>query len=203
MSPLRTGLAAAVLLLAAPALAAAPPAAPDRVEKQRSYFTNTPLVDQDGKEVRFFEDVLKDQVVILHFIFTRCPSACPLQTQKLVAAKAELGGALPPGARFVSISIDPAFDGPAQLRAFAEKQGAKADGWTFLTGKKEHVDQVVKRLGQYVEAVEDHSTLFIAGNARTNHWMRLRPDATAAVIADQVRRLLAEEPHPAAIATKG
>lgn len=189
------------LLLATPALAA--DATPDRVEKQRSYFTNTVLLDQDGKEVRFFDDVLKDQVVVLHFIFTRCPSACPLQTQKLVAAKAELGGALPPGARFVSISIDPGFDGPAQLRAFAEKQGAKAAGWTFLTGKKDHVDQVVKKLGQYVEAVEDHSTLFIAGNARTNHWLRLRPDATSSVIADQVRRLLAEEVPPAAIAKKG
>lgn len=196
--------AAAALLLAAPAFAAAPAAGgPDRVEKQRGYFTNTLLVNQEGKDVRFFEDVLKDQVVVLHFIFTRCTYACPLQTRKLVAAKAELGGKLPPGARFVSISIDPAFDGPAQLRAFAAKQGSAAEGWTLLTGKKESVDLVVKKLGQWAEAVEEHSTAFIAGNARTNHWMRLRPDATPSVIAEQVRLLLAEEAHPAAIATKG
>jgi protein SCO1/2 len=191
---------AAALLLAVPALAA--DAAPDRVTKQREYFTDTVLLAQDGKEVRFFEDVLKDQVVVLNFIFTRCRDACPLLTQKLVQAKAELGGALPRGVRFVSISVDPERDGPAQLRAFAEKQGAAVPGWTFLTGKKASIDLVVKKLGQYVEAPEDHSTAFIAGNARTNHWLRMRPDSPPALIAQQLQRLLAEEAPSGSVAAK-
>lgn len=201
MTPLRTGLAAAVLILAIPALAAA--GAPDRVEKQRAYFSDTVLLAQDGREVRFFEDVLRDQVVVIDFIYTRCPSACPLLTQKLVSVKAELGAAFGRGVRFVSISVDPKHDGPAQLREFAKKHGAAVDGWTFLTGRKADVDLVVRRLGQYVEAPEDHSTVFIAGNTRTNHWTRIRPDSPAPVIAEQLRRLIAEEGHPAAIATKG
>jgi protein SCO1 len=188
--------AAAALLLAAPALAGAA-GAPDRVEKQRRYFGNAVLVDQDGREVRFFDDVLRDQVVVIDFVFTRCTGACPLLTRKLAQVKAELGGALGRGVRFASISVDPAHDRPAQLRAFAERHGAAGEGWAFLTGDPAAVDGVVKRLGQYVEAPEDHSTVFIVGNARTNHWMRARPDSPAAVLAEQIRLLLAEDPAAA------
>lgn len=199
MTAARLALAAAVLL-ASPALAA--DLAKERQQKQREYFTNTRLVTQDGAEVRFFEDVLEDQVVVIDFVFTRCTGACPLLTQKLVQAKAELGGALGHGVRFVSISIDPEHDGPAQLRAFAEKQGAAVPGWIFLTGRKADVDGIVKRLGQYVEAPEDHSTVFIAGSARTRHWMLLRPDSPPSLIAAQVRRLLTEEDRDASVAAR-
>lgn len=190
---------AAALLLARPA--AAEPT--DRVEKQRGYFGNAALVAEDGREVRFFDDVLEGQVVLIDFVFTRCTGACPLLTQKLVQVKAELGSAFGKGVRFVSISVDPQHDGPAQLRAFAEKHGAAVLGWTFLTGAKAEVDGVVKRLGQYVEAPEDHSTVFIVGNTRTAHWARLRPDAPAAIIAEQLRTLLAEKPAAASVAAKG
>jgi protein SCO1/2 len=189
MNAARLALAAAVVL-ASPALAAG---APDRVQKQRDWFTNSVLVAQDGREVRFFDDVLQDQVVVIQFMFTRCTSACPLLTRKLVEAKAALGGSIPEGVRFVSLSVDPKHDGPAELRAFAERQGAAVPRWILLGGRKERVDLVARKLGQTVDAPEDHATLFIAGNARTNHWLRIRPDAPGAVIAQQIRQLLAEE----------
>ena len=37
-----------------------------------------------------------------------------------------------------------------------------------------------------------HSTLFLAGNAATGHWLRVHPDATPAYIAAQLRSLAAE-----------
>jgi protein SCO1/2 len=190
---------AAALLLSLPATAAPS----DRVEKQRRYFGNPALVTQDGREVRLFDEVLLDRVVLIDFVFTRCTGACPLLTQKLVEVRRELGAAFGNGVRFVSVSVDPLHDGPAQLRAFAEKHGAAVPGWTFLTGNKADVDGVVKKLGQYVEAPEDHSTVFIVGNTRTGHWARLRPDAPAAILAEQLRTLLAEKPAGAPVATNG
>lgn len=188
----RAVLAAAVLLVAATSRAAVPER-PGREDKQRAWFTNTPLVTQSGDEVRFFDDVLRDHVVVIQFIFTRCQGACPLLTQKLLQTRAALGGDLGPRLRFVSISVDPNHDGPAELRGFAERQGAALPGWLYLSGKKENVDLVVKRLGQYVDAPENHATVFIAGNARTNHWLHVRPDAPAATIAAQLEALRSED----------
>ncbi|HZX95163.1 MAG TPA: SCO family protein [Myxococcales bacterium] len=177
------------VLLALPATA--DPAA-ERVQKQRTYFTDTELVTQDGARVRFFSDVLRDQVVVIHFIFTHCPDACPLLTQKLVQAKAKLGDALGHGVRFVSISVDPSRDGPSQLHAFAKKQGALHPGWTFLSGDEQRVELVRKKLGDISSSATDHSTAFIAGNTRTGHWTRLRPDISPDLIAEEVQRLRAD-----------
>ena len=180
---------AAAVLVAVPA--AAKPAA-ERARKQQAYFTDTELLTQDGNPVRFFTDVLRDQVVVIHFLFTHCAEACPLLTQKLVQARAKLGNALGHGVRFVSISVDPARDGPAELRRFARRQGAEHPGWTFLTGEKARVDLVRRKLGELSNSPADHSTAFIAGNTRTGHWTRLRPDAPPELIAEEVQRLLAE-----------
>jgi len=180
---------AAAVLLAFPV--SADPAS-ERVRKQRAYFTDTELLTQEGKPVRFFSDVLRDSVVVIHFIYAHCGDACPLLTQKLVQARAKLGDALGHGVRFVSITVDPSRDRPADLRAFAKKQGAQYPGWTFLTGEKARVQLVVKKLGEMSGSPADHSTAFIAGNTRTGHWTRVRPEAPPELIALEVQRLLAD-----------
>jgi protein SCO1/2 len=185
----RFAVALSVLLAAAQARAVES----DREQKERTWFTNTPLVTQQGEPVRFFEDVLKDHVVVVQLVFTRCPDVCPLTTRKLVQVRAALGGDLGERVRFVSISVDPTHDGPAQLRAFAERQGSAVPGWIYLGGRKEDVDVVVERLGQYVGAPANHATVFIAGNARTGHWLRIRPDSPASAIAAQVEALRSED----------
>jgi cytochrome oxidase Cu insertion factor (SCO1/SenC/PrrC family) len=49
-----------------------------------NYFPNFPLTTHDGKTVRFFDDVIKDKVVAINFIYTHCPDTCPLETAQLV-----------------------------------------------------------------------------------------------------------------------
>ena len=95
--------------------------------------------------------------------------------------------------RFVSISVDPEFDTPQEMRRFAEKQEAAYTGWTWLTGKKEDVDRVLAKLGEVVASPGDHSTGFLAANVRTGHWTRIRPDASPAVVAQRVRDLADED----------
>ncbi|HSP78812.1 MAG TPA: SCO family protein [Myxococcaceae bacterium] len=160
-------------------------------DKDRSYFTDNLLVTQEGKQVRFYSDVLKDRVVVISFLFTRCDTACPLLARKLKQLQARLGERFGREVHFISISVDPEHDTPERLKAFARKNQATHPGWTFLTGKKEDVNQVIARLGQYVEDIEGHSTLFIAGNVKKRHWTKLRPELPPAAIAEKVR-LLAE-----------
>ncbi len=47
------------------------------------YFPNTLLTDQNGRQVRFFDDLIKDKVVVINFIFTSCSDSCPLETECL------------------------------------------------------------------------------------------------------------------------
>ena len=47
--------------------------------------------------------------------------------------------------RFVSFSVDPGYDTPEVLRAYAEQRGADTTRWTFLTGDNEAVEEVVVR----------------------------------------------------------
>ena len=163
--------------------------APSADEASREYFTDLPLVTQHGEEVQFYTDVLKDQVVLISFIFTYCPSACPLITQKMRAARDLLGEELGADLRLVSISIDPERDTPEAMKEFAERQ--QADGnWLFLTGAPENINQIVQRLGQYNPDVEMHSTLLIAGNVNARHWTKIPPMEGPAGVAESLRSLI-------------
>ncbi|MEN8207449.1 MAG: SCO family protein, partial [Pseudomonadota bacterium] len=45
-----------------------------------NYFPNVPLLTHEGETVRFFDDLIKDRIVVVNFIYTRCPDTCPLET---------------------------------------------------------------------------------------------------------------------------
>ncbi|HEX8433522.1 SCO family protein [Archangium sp.] len=165
---------------------------PSAEEKARAWFTDTVLVTQEGKQVRFYSDVLKDRVVVISFLFTRCNTACPMIAARLNQIRAQLGEQFGREVYFISISVDPEHDTPQRLKEFALRQQATHAGWTFLTGSKEDVNQVIARLGQYVENIEGHSTLLIAGNEKKKHWTKIRPDAPASAVAERVRLLAGE-----------
>jgi cytochrome oxidase Cu insertion factor (SCO1/SenC/PrrC family) len=95
---------------------------------------------------------------------------------------------------FVSISVDPERDTPEAMKAFAKKQRVDESRWLFLTGPKQNLDFIVKRLGQYTQEVEAHSTLMLAGNDKTRHWTRVMPMVPPAGVAEQLRALAEESP---------
>jgi protein SCO1 len=194
-------LAAVALALAA----AAPPALaePDeaaREERARTYFTDTVLVDQDGREVRFYTDVLKGRTVCLSFQFTECKEACPLIMAKLVRVRRDLGEAFGKEVHFVVLSVDPDHDTPEAFRKFAKVHGAEGPGWTFLTGPRASLATVLGKLGGWVEDPSDHTTAFVAGNSRTRHWTKVRPDVPPQGVAQLLRDLAAEQPGAQATA---
>jgi cytochrome oxidase Cu insertion factor (SCO1/SenC/PrrC family) len=162
---------------------------PTSEEKGREWFTDTVLVTQDGKRVRFYSDVLKDRVVVISFLFTRCTTACPMIAAKLNQIREKLGDRFGREVRFISITVDPEHDTPQRLKEFAHQHRAAHEAWTFLTGNKKDVDQVIARLGQYVENIDGHSTVLIAGNEKQRHWTKIRPDVPPSAVAEKVRQL--------------
>jgi protein SCO1/2 len=99
------------------------------------------FVDQAGRTLT--ERDLRGAVWVANFIFTRCPSACPMLTAKFKALQAELGPL--PGVRFVSITVDPEHDTPEVLSAYAARFGADTSRWSFVTGPLAEVEKTVVR----------------------------------------------------------
>lgn len=194
LPPVTTGAAAEAP--AAPQASSPPASQAAKEAKARAYFGDTLLVDQAGRQVRFYSDVLAGKVVCIAFIFTQCNDACPLMMAKLNRIKASLGERFPRDVEFVALSIDPANDTPAELARFARKHGATGPGWTFLTGAKADLQQVAGRFGSWPESPDQHTTAFVAGNVRTRHWTKVRPDAPPQAVAETLRNLADEGAPP-------
>ena len=164
----------------------------DEIARAREYFTNLELINQDGETVRFFDDVLKDKIVVVNFIFTNCEGACPLMTHKLSLVRDRFEDKIGNPLHFVSLSIDPERDTPAAMKAFAQEHQADHEGWVWLTGNPEHLDMIVKLLGQYAPDVESHSTMMLAGNVNAAHWIKIQPYEMPPQIIQKVQLLLEE-----------
>jgi cytochrome oxidase Cu insertion factor (SCO1/SenC/PrrC family) len=157
----------------------------------RLFFSDRALVTQRGDEVAFYRDVVRDRVVLFQSMYTRCLDACPTQTARLAAVQQLLGDAVGRDVFFVSLTVDPEHDTPQVLADYARRFGAAA-GWTFLTGSRRNVDDVLRRIGHLAPTLDAHTTLFLVGNARSGHWLRLHPDSSPADIARRLRALAAE-----------
>lgn len=105
------------------------------------------LVDQDGQ--RIDEDALSDRVVVLNFMFTRCPSACPRLTEVLREAFDELPKETQRQVRFLSISVDPSYDRPAILKGFARKHRADRETWRFAHLEEGELSALSERLAVF------------------------------------------------------
>src|SRR5581483_3730858 len=90
------------------------------------------LTDQDGRP--FSLHSLRGKIVLLDFIFTRCPGPCPLLSLKFSQLQQKLGERLGKDVMLLSISIDPRHDTPAVLKDYAQRYSANLGGWKFLVG---------------------------------------------------------------------
>lgn len=152
------------------------------------YFPNCELVTHEGKKVRWFDDCLKDKVVVINYIYTTCPDACPLASAKLAEVYQILKERMGKDVFFYSISVDPETDTPEVLAKYAERFGA-GPGWSFLTGRKDDIRDVRKKMGMLradEEAKSDHTLDMMIGNQRKGLWMKRSTMDNPYAIAEQV-----------------
>ena len=135
------------------------------------YFSDVELLDQDGRTVHFYSDVLKNKVVIINTFYTTCTSICPPLNRNFEKIQEALGDRLGKDAFLISISVDPDTDTPPRLKEYSRRFHARP-GWLFLTGKKENVDWALYKLGQYVETKDDHTSILIVGNEPKGLWKK-------------------------------
>ena len=98
--------------------------------------------NQMGDVVHLNADLL-EKILVVNFMFTRCPSVCP----RLTRAMLQLQKAYKPTPmrrndtimQLISITVDPDFDTVGALHAYSLHSGANPDHWWFLTAPKKDI----------------------------------------------------------------
>jgi cytochrome oxidase Cu insertion factor (SCO1/SenC/PrrC family) len=99
------------------------------------------------REDRLWLAQLRGRAVVLAFGCTRC-GVCPALVNGLAEVARGLGDAPGRGVVFALVTVDPAHDTPAALRAFARARGLGAPAWVFFTEERPgEVDLVARRYG--------------------------------------------------------
>jgi cytochrome oxidase Cu insertion factor (SCO1/SenC/PrrC family) len=143
--------------------------APHDVKKMN--IPDVELLDQDGRKIHFYTDLVEGHTVAINFIFTTCTTICPPLGATFARVQKELGDKVGRDVRFISISVDPATDTPERLKEWGAKFHA-GEGWTFVTGNKPEVDELLRVLGASSARREDHSPTILIGNEAHGTWTR-------------------------------
>ena len=86
------------------------------------------LTAHDGSELG--SDDLRGKVYVADFIFTTCPSICPVLSTQMANLHRRIDD---PDVRFLSITVDPEHDTPEVMREYAARYRPDAR-WSFLSG---------------------------------------------------------------------
>ena len=98
------------------------------------------LIDERGEP--FSDTAMRGKVTIVSFLFTRCDTICPVNTMKMARIQdktADAGDRI----KLVSFSVDPTYDTPARLAAYAKRYKADPERWRFVTGPAADVEKTV------------------------------------------------------------
>jgi protein SCO1/2 len=134
----------AVLLtaIAAPGLAHSPGELESRLTAEERYMAveQTPFPDfvlEDAGGRRVDRRDFLGKVMVLNFIYTKCPDECPLHSELIAEIQAGVNRTpMKDLVAFVSITTDPENDTPEVLTAYGPVHGLDGANWVFLTSKE-------------------------------------------------------------------
>lgn len=98
------------------------------------------FTDQHGES--FGTEELQGRLWLANFIFTRCTTICPVFTEKMYQVQ-HRGKNLGDIFHLVSFSVDPEYDTPEVLKAYADTHKVSSRMWSFLTGPIDDVKETV------------------------------------------------------------
>jgi protein SCO1 len=150
---------------------------------------DVPVLDQEGRTLRFYSGLVQGRVVAMNFIFTNCTTICPPLAATFGKLRQLLGDRAGRDVHLISISVDPTTDTPERLKAWAQKFGS-GPGWTLVTGAREDITRLLKALGAYTASPNDHPPLVLIANSR-GQWTRAYGLAAPAKLAAAIDEMAA------------
>ena len=145
------------------------------------------VVDQDGRALNFYSDLVEGKTVAISFVFTSCTTICTPLGTRMTALQPLLKGR--DDVRLISVTIDPTTDTPQRLKEWSSKFGPRPR-WTLVTGDKPELEKLLKALRAYSGDPSSHSPLMLVGNDLTGRWTRvngLQPAEKILAAIDEVR----------------
>jgi len=109
-------------------------------------FPNVVLTTHEGKKVKFYDDLVKNKIVIFNFMYAKCEGVCPGITMNLARVQKLLGPRVGRDIFMYSITLKSEVDTPKILADYARMHHA-GPGWTFLTGKPGDIELLRQKQG--------------------------------------------------------
>lgn len=134
-----------VVIVAADIVITTPPAISLQNEGPAGNFN---LVDQNNTNVTL--NTYLGKVLVIDFIYTHCPDACPIETARMNDLMTKLLNAnyTSNDFHFLSISFDWKFDNHSTMKAYGlDRAEGRFQYWSFLSGTKNNTEQATKEYG--------------------------------------------------------
>ena len=110
------------------------------------HFPNVTLTTHEGKKVKFYDDLIKDKIVVINMMYATCEGVCPRITANLQQVQKFLGDRVGRDIFFYSITLKPEQDTPKVLKEHVKMHKIKP-GWLFLTGAPADIELLRRKLG--------------------------------------------------------
>ncbi|WP_319783485.1 SCO family protein [Oceanisphaera sp. IT1-181] len=163
-------------------------AEPTQAADTTVHFVEVPLLDQHGHTVNLKQDLVADKLVVMSFVYTSCTTVCPVVSGLMKQVQSLLGERVGAEVQLVSISVDPLRDTPSRLQQYSQGFNA-GDGWIWLTGTTQSINQTLKGLGAWAADYEAHPPLIMVGDGRSNNWSRFYGFTAPEVLVAKVDEL--------------
>ncbi|RMF72307.1 MAG: SCO family protein [Alphaproteobacteria bacterium] len=162
-------------------------------QAERAHYTvpaDITLVDQDGRPVHLAALLAEPHPVVMQFIFTSCATICPVLSAGIASAQAELVRRAP-DVRILSISIDPTYDTPARLKAYAARYHANAN-WRFLTGPEPMIRRTIAAFDALLRSDNKmYHRPYTYFRGRKGDWLRVDKLLSRNELLEQFEKVLA------------
>jgi protein SCO1/2 len=137
-----------------------------RERTRELHFPDVVLTTHEGKKVRFYEDLIKDKLVVINFMYAKCEGVCPGITTNLRRVQKLLGDRVGKDIFFYSFTLKPQMDTPEKMAEYAKMHKA-GPGWLFLTGTPADMEDLRVKLGfTNPDPVDDADVTQHIGNIR-------------------------------------
>ena len=142
---------------------------------RQRYFPNLVLTTHEGRKVKFYDDLVKDKIVIFNMFYAKCEGICSPITRNLVRLQNILGNRVGKDIFMYSFTLKPKDDTVMAMKHYAHMHKVKP-GWLFLTGSPNDMETLRRKLGfvdpdpEVDKDLSNHIGVIKYGNEPLERW---------------------------------